>query len=418
LISREDGQENATFTFGYHPDPERLDAALNLGSFERALVVGAPVQSLATRVRTCKVIGDPGVELPEGVYWFQEVDEGSLILQVMGAGSPPGDATVVSLDALEHDHPLVNAWGWAEDLWEKAALVPLPVFEINQAVVTHPAGLDAVVRDRQYLGQQWSYTVLLEGTQQILTESRLRPRPQLDNPQEWVTGKPTSAARFGATLTRAKLQGKFANTLFSFRATRTTFRPYQFKPVLKLLQTGKARLLIADEVGLGKTIEAGLIWTELEARQEADQVLVVCPSSLLGKWKEEMEDRFGFELTELKGDSLDDFLDKHQEGRLPPRHAYICSLERLRSWNGLDELRDFPPEFDLVIVDEAHSMRNSDTKSYALGTELAEWADSLVFLTATPINLHQQDLLNLLELLAPEDFGDLASIFHAAEASG
>lgn len=57
--------------------------------------------------------------------------------------------------------------------------------------------------------------------------------------------------------------------MFSFRATRTTFRPYQFKPVLKLLQTGKARLLIADEVGLGKTIEAGLIWTELEARGEA-----------------------------------------------------------------------------------------------------------------------------------------------------
>ena len=55
-------------------------------------------------------------------------------------------------------------------------------------------------------------------------------------------------------------------------------------------------------------------------------------------------------------------------------------------------------------------MRNQDTKNYALGTELAEWAASLVFLTATPINLHQQDLLNLLELLAPEDFGDLEDL--------
>ena len=55
-------------------------------------------------------------------------------------------------------------------------------------------------------------------------------------------------------------------------------------------------------------------------------------------------------------------------------------------------------------------MRNQDTKSYALGTELAEWAASLVFLTSTPINLHQQDLLNLLELLAPEDFGDLQDL--------
>jgi superfamily II DNA or RNA helicase len=277
--------------------------------------------------------------------------------------------------------------------------------------VTHPGGIDVVVRDRKFLTRHWSYTVVVEGRQQDIIESRLRPRPQLDDPQAWVSGEPTSAARFGATLTRAKLQGKFANTLFSFRATRTTFRPYQFKPVLKLLQTGKARLLIADEVGLGKTIEAGLIWTELEARQEADRVLVVCPSSLLGKWKEEMEDRFGFDLTELNRDSLDDFLEKHRQNRLSRRHAYICSLERLRSWNGLNELRNLPPEFDLVIVDEAHSMRNADTKSYALGTELAEWAASLVFLTATPINLHQQDLLNLLELLAPEDFGDLEDLY-------
>jgi superfamily II DNA or RNA helicase len=401
-----DSRANGPATFGYYPDPERFDAALDHGSFVRALVVDAPVRALAGQVRECRIIRDPGVELPEGLYWFQGVDEGSLILQV-AIGSPSGDATIVSLDSLDDSHPLANAWGWAEELWGRADPVPAPRFEINEPAVTHPAGSDAIVRDRQFLGSHWSYTVLIEGKQQIVTESRLRPPPQLDDPRAWVTGEPTPAARFAATLTRAKLQGKFANTLFSFRATRTTFRPYQFRPVLKLLQTGKARLLIADEVGLGKTIEAGLIWTELEARQEADRVLVVCPSSLLGKWKEEMEDRFGFDLTELNRDSLDDFLNKHQQGRLPRRHAYICSLERLRSWNGLDGLREIPPEFDLVIVDEAHSMRNSDTRSYTLGTELAEWADSLVFLTATPINLRQQDLLNLLELLAPEDFGDL-----------
>jgi superfamily II DNA or RNA helicase len=403
-----DAQADGLPTFGYHPDPERLDAALQRGSFVRALVVDATVRTLAGQVRECRIIRDPAVELPEGVYWFQGVDE-AIILQV-GVGMPPGDATVVPLDRLADDHPLANAWRWAEELWEKASKVPAPMFGINESAVTHPGGLDVVVRDRKFLGQQWSYTVVVHGSQQEILESRLRQSPELEGPQTWVTGELTPAARFGATLTRAKLQGKFANTLFSFRATRTTFRPYQFKPVLKLLQTGKARLLIADEVGLGKTIEAGLIWTELEARQEADSVLVVCPSSLLGKWKEEMEDRFGFELNELNREGLDDFLEKHRLNRLPRRYAYICSLERLRSWNGLDELRDIPPEFDLVIVDEAHSMRNSDTKSYALGTELAEWAASLVFLTATPINLHQQDLLNLLELLAPEDFGDLQDL--------
>ncbi len=394
-------------SFGYHPDPERLDQALGRDRFRRALVVENPVRELIDRAAECRVLWQPEVSLPEGVYWFEGIDD-PLLMQVVG--EPPGDAALVPLYALEDGHPLMNAWSWAERLWEQAAPVPSPLFRVNEAAVTHPGDVDVTIRDRKFLGKEWSYSVLAEGRSKEVTESKLRPQPQLDEPSAWVTREPTPASRFGATLTRAKLLGKFANTLFSFRATRTTFRPYQFKPVLKLLQTGKARLLIADEVGLGKTIEAGLIWTELEARQEADRVLVVCPSSLLTKWTEEMADRFGFELTELDTKGLAQFLDRHRQNRLPRRHAYICSLERLRMWDGVAELRDVPPEFDLVIVDEAHSMRNSDTKSYALGTELAEWADNLVFLTATPINLRQEDLLNLLELLAPEDYGDIRDL--------
>lgn len=396
-------------TFGYFPDHERIGVALSRGRFERALVLDMPVRSLVEQVRECRVLWQPEVELPEGVYWFQGVDDGAIILQV-AVGAAPGGAMVESPYDLDPDHPLLAAWGWAEELWHKAATVPPPRFAINEAVLTHPRGLDVVVRDRKFLRGHWSYTVIVEGRQQDVVESRLRPRPQIDDPATWVTQAPTPANRFSATLTRAKLLGKFANTLYSFRATRTTFRPYQFKPVLKLLQTGKARLLIADEVGLGKTIEAGLIWTELEARGEADRVLIVCPASLVGKWKEEMHDRFEFELTELDKAGLTSFLQRHQQNRLPARQAYICSLERLRTWSGLKDLRAVPPEFDLVIVDEAHAMRNQDTKSYALGTELADWAANLIFLTATPINLREDDLLSLLELLVPEDFGSIEDL--------
>lgn len=313
-------------------------------------------------------------------------------------------------DDLSPGDPLNAALAWSEQFWAAADEVPAPRFSINEHVVTSPGDADAIVVDQKFLTGHWSYTVLVDGRRQEILETGLKPRPPLDDPRTWVTGEPTPASRFGATLTRAKLRGKFADTLFSFRATRTTFRPYQFKPVLKLLETGKARLLIADEVGLGKTIEAGLIWTELEARQEADHVLVICPSNLVAKWTEEMADRFDFELTELDASRLTDFLHRHRQNRLPRRMAYICSLERLRGWNGLDEMRDIPPAFDLIIVDEAHSMRNQATKSYALGTELSEWADNLVFLTATPINLHQSDLLHLLELLAPEDYSDLRDL--------
>ena len=395
-------------SFGYHPDVDRLDVPLDRISFSRALVMDCPVRDLADRVAECRALWNSGIALPEGIYWFEGV-ESPIILQV-AVGAPPGDSALVPLADLAESHPLMDAWAWADDLWARATAVPKPQFKVNESAVTHPGDIDVTIRDRKFLSENWSYTVLVEGRQQDVIESSLKSRPQLDDPPTWVNQEPTPASRFSATLTRAKLLGKFTNTLFSFRATRTTFRPYQFKPVLKLLETGKARLLIADEVGLGKTIEAGLIWTELEARREADRVLVVCPSSLLGKWKEEMAERFEFELIELDGAALKVFLERHRQNRLPQRHSYICSLERLRMWDGLEETREIPPDFDLIIVDEAHSMRNQDTKSYALGTELAEWAANLVFLTATPINLRREDLLNLLELLAPEDYGDIRDL--------
>src|SRR5690606_1087861 len=86
--------------------------------------------------------------------------------------------------------------------------------------------------------------------------------------------------------------------------------------------------------------------------------------------------------------------------------------ETLRKWKGLEELEENPPEFDLVIVDEAHSMRNSDTKSYRLGTQLSEWTigSNMVFLTATPINLRETDLLHLLGLLEPSDFDTIEDL--------
>jgi superfamily II DNA or RNA helicase len=392
-------------SFGYLPNVRELTGLLNGRRFVRSLAIDMPVKITYGAVDECRILWQPPVELPRGVYWFEAIDEGAIVVHV-GGGAPPGGATITPLGELTDDHPLLAAWSRVEELWAQAVAVPAPLFNADDNVVTN-SGLDGLIVGRQFLSGQWSYTVNADGRRQEISESKLKPRPQVDDPQTWVTGAPTPASRFGATLTRAKLKGKFADTVFSFRATRTTFRPYQFKPVLKLLQTGKARLLIADEVGLGKTIEAGLIWTELEARQEADQVLVVCPSALVAKWKEEMADRFGFELIELDAPRLRDFLLRHRQAKLPHRAAYICSLQRLRKWEGLDELHEIPPAFDLVVVDEAHAMRNKGNKSYALGSELTDWADNLVFLTATPINLGHADLLNLLELLAPEDYDDL-----------
>jgi len=396
--------------FGFHPIPDDLDSVLTRGEFDRAVVIDEPVTTLYDAVGEVRVAksGVPG--LPAGIYWFAGI-ESPILMQV--AIGPRGTSSELELAEWEEalQHPLIDAFGWAEHLWAAAFPVPAPRFEVGARAMKTPGGEDVEVRERTFDGA-WSYRVRGDGGVASILEAKLEAIEISDDPAEWTLGERSSAARFGATLTRTKLRGRFADTVYSFQATRTVFRPYQFKPVLKLLQTGQARILIADEVGLGKTIEAGLIWTELEARHEADRVLVVCPSGLVDKWRDEMQERFNYDLLHLDTDELRRFLEQHREGRLPKRKSYVVSIETLRKWKGLEELEDNPPEFDLVIVDEAHAMRNSDTKSYRLGAQLSEWTagSNMVFLTATPINLHETDLLHLLGLLEPSDYDTIEDL--------
>ena len=398
-------------TFRLHPIPDDLSGAMEGRSFERAIVVDEPISELVDLVSQVRTTKEAVPGLPSGIYTFVGIDS-PLVMQV-GAG-PTATSMEFVVDSLDDDveHSLIDAYGWAEHLWDIGSPVPAPKFAVDDRAITSGTGHDVEIRDRTYDGGQWSYRVRGNSGINIYVESRLEPIVALDLPDEWVQGERESVARFGATLTRTKLRGRFADTIYSFRATRTVFRPYQFKPVLKLLQNGQARILIADEVGLGKTIEAGLIWTELEARHDADRVLVVCPSGLVDKWRDEMSERFGFELTPLDQHELQRMLEQHREGRLPKRKAYVVSIETLRIWKALEELEDNPPEFDLVIVDEAHAMRNSETKSYQLGQHLSEWTigTNMVFLTATPINLRETDLLHLLGLLEPADYDTIEDL--------
>ncbi len=297
-----------------------------------------------------------------------------------------------------------------DHLWPGGAEVPAPLFAVNDDVAVVSTGRDHPVRGRRFSGGQWIYELRVDGRLVTFGEDSLTGLHSSDTVHDWIRQPPDTARRLSATLTREKLAGAFTDTLFSFRATRTIFRAYQFRPVIRMLESGKSRILIADEVGLGKTIEAGLVWTELEARKSADRVLVVCPASLVAKWRREMEDRFGFQLVELSGATATDFEQRAREQRLPRRFAYIASLESFRRWESLDELIDLAGPLSLAIVDEAHNMRNASTASHQAGALLSDWAEALVLLTATPINLRNEDLYNLLELLAPGDFGDVGSL--------
>ncbi|MEM6453334.1 MAG: SNF2-related protein, partial [Cyanobacteria bacterium P01_D01_bin.105] len=93
-------------------------------------------------------------------------------------------------------------------------------------------------------------------------------------------------------LTFQKIQGHLTNVFYSMESSQTDFYAHQFKPVLKFLNSPVGRILIADEVGLGKTIEAMYIWKELQTREDAKRLLIICPAMLRQKWQDDLSQRF------------------------------------------------------------------------------------------------------------------------------
>lgn len=228
-----------------------------------------------------------------------------------------------------------------------------------------------------------------------------------DDPAELLAaGALADAESFRAYMSLSKLESPLANNLYSFAASRTERLPHQFKAVLKLLANPYGRLLIADEVGLGKTIEAGIILVELGARSSLDHVLVACPSPLREKWRREMQERFMLDFTVLDGAGLRDFVSSDADGPSPEPRRLIASLELLRRADNLEALGTQAPQLDVVIVDEAHHMRNAGTATNELGEVLTSLAETAIFLTATPLNLGRTDFFELMRLLVPEEFPD------------
>lgn len=217
--------------------------------------------------------------------------------------------------------------------------------------------------------------------------------------------------RFAITLNR--LNGKLSDFIYSLNLTNTVFYPYQFKPLITFLNSQSHSLLIADEVGLGKTIEAGLIWTELEMRKEANKLLVICPAALREKWKKELWDKFNIVATIRSGRELEEEMKRIQYE--PTSSSFsIVSLQGVRGNKTVDtsliqclkawKSDPYAPKFDLFILDEAHSIRNPETTSYKFVSLVQEFSYATLMLSATPIQTSQTNLFSLLNLIDPEQF--------------
>lgn len=208
-------------------------------------------------------------------------------------------------------------------------------------------------------------------------------------------------------LASAKDDGDFA-ALYSGRISP---EPYQFAAVEKLLQLPRPCLLVADDVGLGKTVEAGICLLELLARGRGKRILLIVPPGLIPQWQDEMLGKFGltFEAVE-NAVSLDRIQTRLSEGIKPWVFCsrIITSVEFLKKREVLHAA--LAPRWDAIVVDEAHYLaesgtpRNPYTTARArLGQQLRSACDALILLTATPHNGYSHSFRSLLEIVEPTD---------------
>lgn len=301
------------------------------------------------------------------------------------------------------------------------------MFNIGDAVkVRHNNKIGAIIAIDQN-NTATRYVVLIDSKKVTYYEEQIEPF-NIENGYLSYSAKDVNSL-----MTARLLLNPNIDSLYSLNSAKIDYIPYQFRPVLKIIKSESPRILIADGVGVGKTIEAGLILKELESRFDIKSVLVICPRPLITerKWQNELRDKFGEKFVHIDGEKLrycisecdlaEEWPDDYQKCIIPYSlfdEAIVNGtaeggLKKLQK-KSLADLKPFP-KFDLVIVDEAHHIKNPSTYAHQAVGMFCENATSVVMLTATPIQLGDKDLFTLLNILRPDLIYDYESFERMSE---
>lgn len=242
--------------------------------------------------------------------------------------------------------------------------------------------------------------------------------------------RPTVEQILHATAT-AKLQDALEDNLLLAPIQSSVIPlPHQLYALNRAIGQDRIRYLLADEVGLGKTIEAGLVLRELKLRGRAKRILVVAPKGLVRQWQAEMRQHFGeplhfvdpsslAALRQWRGDSAEDNVWRMHDQVICALDS-VKPLESRRGWS-LEQIQTYNRErfedlvsaaWDLVIIDEAHRMGGSTEQvaRYKLGAALAEASPYLLLLSATPHQGKTDQFMRLMQLLDRDAFPDEGSV--------
>jgi SNF2 family DNA or RNA helicase len=286
----------------------------------------------------------------------------------------------------------------------------LPNGELRHQGGQHLLTLSSVEDDA--LGEELQVIWEIEPGARVIEETRLPQPGRFDLPQRLDTF--LHAVRWGTSSSAdvRALQAPFRSGI--------ELEEYQLDPVARAIQMPRANLLIADDVGLGKTIEAGLVAQELIIRHRARRILIVCPASLQVQWHEQMLGKFGLDFHIIDSQAIHELRVSRGLQVNPWTHfpRLITSLDFLKRERPMRLFNDvvegspvFPRKFDLLILDEAHNVAPSGRGQYAVDSlrtrairRLVPHFEHKLFLSATPHNGYPESFAALLELLDNQRF--------------
>lgn len=270
------------------------------------------------------------------------------------------------------------------------------------------------------LGQTLEVLKEREADFEVLPEEWLHDFEQLDTPEVFDSFLYALRWQTQSLLPQETIRAPYFGSV--------SIREYQLEPVIKALAKPRIHLLLADDVGLGKTIESGMILQELLLSGKIRRILILCPASLRWQWKWEMEEKFGVEFRIIDRKAVAD-LKKEYGVNVNPWLSFprlIASFDYLKMETPLQLFKTTQPvpsgageagfqspfkKWDLLLLDEAHNCIPQPTKNYfcdsdrtRLIRDIAPLFEHRIFLTATPHNGKREAFIAFLELLDPYRF--------------
>ncbi|TFG08039.1 MAG: hypothetical protein EU539_03460 [Promethearchaeota archaeon] len=299
------------------------------------------------------------------------------------------------------------------------------VFKVNEKIVTK-RGI-GVVNSQEFLIENGhiSYEILFfNGKLEQVSEEEIFSTYQIPIKNRILTQKVDAPQHF--------LLKYWANLFHSYYTSyqikcitnsRLSFMPHQINIAYRLSEEFFPRIILADEVGLGKTIEAGIYVKEMMARNLVERVLIVVPASLIKQWQFEMNNKFNIDFKIYDGNKIKEINKKSPDLLHNPFYydnLIITSLQFARNPKYAELLSQIA--WDIVIFDEAHHLRRylinaetgnyRETRNYSLARNISKNCESLLLLTATPLQLHSFEIFSLIELIHPEAFENYSDFEH------